>query len=124
MVLHQFNPDANILYLAAAVPAGLAVAVLCLFCYRLLMIVYGVYVGMLIGLVIEAGVSNAIDTTDAHQCTWLSNYYNSFRGFAFVLYLSFFFSLLFSLDFKRKCFSLCHSFVRSQRKEEKEKENL
>lgn len=69
--MHQFNPDFSLFYLGAAIPAGLFIAVLGLFFYRLLMLLYGAYVGMLIGLVIEAGLSNATDTNDEHQCTQL-----------------------------------------------------
>ena len=69
MLAYQFNPDFGLFYLAAALPAGAAVALFGLLFYRLLMLVYGVYVGMLIGMVIEAGVSNATDMNDEHQCT-------------------------------------------------------
>jgi hypothetical protein len=69
VLAYQFNPDFGLFYLAAALPAGAAVALFGLLFYRLLMLVYGVYVGMLIGMVIEAGVSNATDMDDEHQCT-------------------------------------------------------
>jgi hypothetical protein len=69
VLAYQFNPDFGLFYLAAALPAGAAVALFGLLFYRLLMLVYGVYVGMLIGMVIEAGVSNATDMNDEHQCT-------------------------------------------------------
>jgi hypothetical protein len=69
VLAYQFNPDFSLFYLAAALPAGAAVALFGLLFYRLLMLIYGVYVGMLIGMVIEAGVSNATDMDDEHQCT-------------------------------------------------------
>jgi hypothetical protein len=101
VLAYQFNPDFSLFYLAAALPAGAAVALFGLLFYRLLMLIYGVYVGMLIGMVIEAGVSNATDMEDEHQCTpQLYLHLRSCRVcFAFRSFrsLSFFFSIEISL---------------------------
>lgn len=67
--MYEMHPNFNVLYLAAAVPAGACVALFGLLFYRLLMLVYGAYVGMLVGMVIQAGLSNATPMDDVHQCT-------------------------------------------------------
>jgi formate-dependent nitrite reductase membrane component NrfD len=70
VLIYHENIDFNTAYIAAAIPAGALVALIGLLFFRLLMLAYGLYVGTLLGMLLEAGLDNLFDTQDDHQCTF------------------------------------------------------
>jgi hypothetical protein len=69
VLIHHFDVDFNTAYIAAAIPVGALVALIGLLFFRFLMLAYGLFVGMLLGMLLEAGLHNIFDTQDEHACT-------------------------------------------------------
>jgi hypothetical protein len=69
VLIHNLDVDFNTAYIAAAIPAGALIALIGLLFFRSLMLVYGLFVGMLLGMLLEAGLDNIFDTQDEHACT-------------------------------------------------------
>jgi hypothetical protein len=69
VLIHHFDIDFNTAYIAAAIPVGALVALIGLLFFRFLMLAYGLFVGLLLGMLLEAGLHNIFDTQDEHACT-------------------------------------------------------